>query len=72
VFARAARTHARCPFAHHLHCLLGIAYSYRQQRRSRLGCHRAKMVQVLPTPSEHDVRVDAMMERDAGNGGAGD
>jgi len=72
VFAPAARRRTGCAIAHHLQCLRSLAHRHRQQRPRRLGFPRAKLVQVLSTPSEHNVRVDAMIQRDARHRGAGD
>ena len=71
VLAPAAR--AGPALAEHLKGRVSVTDSHRQQRASRrLGRRLGELAQVVPAPSEQDVRIEAMIQRDAGNRGARD
>jgi len=58
-------------FADRLQCLLRITHRRRQQPGSRFGRSTPKLAQLVPAPSEQNVRIEAMTQSDAGNRGAG-
>jgi hypothetical protein len=64
-------THARRVLAGQLPRPLSLAHHHWQQRASRVPS-ALDLAQVVPAPSEQDVRIEAMIQRDAGNRGAAD